>query len=326
MIPGGAFSFIFSLVAIFVSWVYRGLKKLFVSSYKPNHRSTIFNPLTLAVVSVLVILAVGSVFYGYARLLLQASNKDSNLALIRDALYTCVTPALELGERNVILRLDDVQSYGWTDISIKMMEDAIDKDMFISAGVIPLDITDDNRIVRFLKRENCHIEITMHGYDHGIGQSDGPEERPGEYATLDTEEALRRTRLGLSELSKITKEEVTVFIPPQNQISSAAKNVLASEGFKVISSEGDGYFDYDASTWDFVKNEHIDASHVIADCEKVFSEKKKSVCIIMLHPQDFSNSDGELDERSYGEFEKILKYLQDENIPAIRFMDIREGA
>ena len=65
-----------------------------------------------------------------------------------------------------MLRLDDVQAYSWRDISIQMIRDAYKFNAPTVAWVIPEKLADDRRMVQFLKRENCNIELAMHGWNH----------------------------------------------------------------------------------------------------------------------------------------------------------------
>ena len=59
----------------------------------------------------------------------------------------------------------------------------------------------------------------------------------------------------------------------------------------------------------------------INDCEESF-KKGDDLCVIMLHPQDFSNEDLSIDGDRYNEFIKILDYMQSNNIPAITFKEM----
>ncbi len=246
-------------------------------------------------------------------------NEENNIKLVGDALYECKPINIPNSDKYVILRLDDVQAYGWTDISIKMMHDALQRDQTIVAGVIPINIKSDKRIVDFFKKYDCNVEIAIHGYDHNIGENS--DYTTGEFAFLNEEEAKERLVLAKNELHKISAQKPVTFIPPNNQLSEGARDAIQNEILPIISSEGKNYFDYNASTWNFVTKSFIGADEVIANCENSFNQGD-NLCIIMLHPQDFSNSDLSINEDHYNEFIKILDYIESNNIPAITFKEI----
>lgn len=317
---GGGISFIFSIIVLVLAWVLKGIKRLVGLAVREDYKGVGFDPALSVVTLLFVVASSTTIALGYGFLMASAGNGDNNMVVIRDLLYRCEAKPAEIKEKNVILRLDDVQAYGWTDLSIRMMKDAIEHDFPIVAGVIPKDIRTDRDITHFLTREHCHIELAMHGYDHGIGEYGG-NSGEGEFASLNGAESLVRIQAGLRELERITSSRITTFIPPRNQLSEDARKVVIDFGMDIISSEGDGYFDYDASTWDFNVNEPTSAESVIEDCEGVFSEGKQ-VCVIMLHPQDFS-SGNVVDQDRYEEYTELLDYLYEENISVLRFSDLR---
>ena len=316
MIFVGLTAFI-SLMAITIHFLYKGFKKVFSISTKTKRgffmrHATVFSVLIL----MLMPLAIAGV---YKPIVDNMLNDQNNIKLVENALYECKPINLQNSDKYIVLRLDDVQAYGWTDISIRMMNDAMQRGGTITAGVIPKNIDTDKRIVEFFNKYECNVEIAIHGYDHGIGEF-SPDFN-GEFALLSEDEAKERLTLAKVELRKISKQKPVTFIPPNNQLSEGAKNAVQSEILPIISGEGDNYFDYDAATWNFVTNSFVNSDKVISDCESTFKEGK-NLCVIMLHPQDFSNPDSSTDESRYNEYIKILNYFESNNIPAITFKEI----
>lgn len=316
MIFVGLTAFI-SLMAIAIHFTYKGLIRVFRISEK---QKTSFFMKHATVFSVMILILMPVAIVGvYKPIAENLFNDQNNIKLVEDALYECQPINIPNSDKYVILRLDDVQAYGWTDISIKMMNDTLERKKTITAGVIPKNIHDDKRIVEFFKKHDCNVEIAIHGYDHGIGEYS--EETDGEFALLSKEEAKERLTLAEVEINKISKQKPVTFIPPNNQLSEGARDAIQNEILPIISSEGKNYFDYNASTWNFVTKSFIGADEVIANCENSFNQGD-NLCIIMLHPQDFSNSDLSINEDHYNEFIKILDYIESNNIPAITFKEI----
>ncbi len=316
MIFVGLTAFI-SLIAIAIHFIYTGFQKLFHISKKTK---TNFFMKHATVFSVLILILMPVAIVGvYKPIATNLFNEENNIKLVGDALYECKPINIPNSDKYVILRLDDVQAYGWTDISIKMMHDALQRDQTIVAGVIPINIKSDKRIVDFFKKYDCNVEIAIHGYDHNIGENS--DYTTGEFAFLNEEEAKERLVLAKNELHKISAQKPVTFIPPNNQLSEGSFGAIRSEILPIISSEGKEYFDYDAATWDFRSNTFVNADVAINDCEESF-KKGDDLCVIMLHPQDFSNEDLSIDGDRYNEFIKILDYMQSNNIPAITFKEM----
>jgi hypothetical protein len=313
----GSITAIISLAIIALHFLYKGLRKLF--RLHSNKKLGFFMKYgTFFSVLILIIIPV-ALFNIYKPIVGNMLHNNNNIQLAENALYVCEPIVSPTSNKYVILRLDDVQAYGWTDISIRMMHDALERNETIVAGVIPKNIHDDKRVVDFFKKYDCNVEIAIHGYDHGVGEySHGSD---GEFASLNENEAKERLTLAKNELHKISKQEPVTFIPPNNQLSEGSVGAIRSEILPIISSEGEDYFDYDAATWDFKSDTFVNADVAINDCEESF-KKGDDLCVIMLHPQDFSNEDLSIDGDRYNEFIKILDYMQSNNIPAITFKEM----
>jgi hypothetical protein len=222
-------------------------------------------------------------------------------------------------QHQVILRLDDVQAYGWRDVAIRMMDDTVAAGFPIVAGVIPKDVGTDPILIDFFNEHHCNVEVSLHGYDHSV-YSDY-DDRGGEFAFLSANEARAKLSAGMAELKDLPHEPVVSFIPPQNQVSTGTEAVLAEFGITHISAEGRGRFDYDAATWHFTSNSFVTADEVMRRCLETFA-RGDNLCVIMLHPQDFITSDNQLDLTRYHEYEWLLSDLKRRHLNVVRFSDV----
>jgi peptidoglycan/xylan/chitin deacetylase (PgdA/CDA1 family) len=231
-----------------------------------------------------------------------------------------------INKRVVILRLDDVQAFAWNNLTIEIINDVLKRNLSITLGVIPQYLSDDKIMRNYLRNvsRNPHIEIAQHGYDH----------KDNEYKYLSEEEAYKTTNIGLSEIVNVTGRYPVTFIPPNNIINgSNTTNALSSLGFKIIS--GDVRFEYDnnimnmgfststlndSGSDDSVIEPLQHVEKIIADC--LLTIEDTNICVIMMHPQDYSLDNGSADP------EKINNYLIPlldsiaNNIKSITFSDL----
>ncbi len=315
-LPFFGFSFLISIAIIVVSFFLRlvhlgmPMQPAEVHIY-PRQRTTHVATSLLIILSILVISM--SVYFKITHM--ASSDHHNNVNLATHYVSDCVPiPEPILHDRMVVLRLDDVQAHSWSGVNIKMMEDALTRDMPIVAGVIPKGIENDFRMMSFLMKQNCNIEIALHGYTHHIDLGYNTEH--GEFYGLTRKEAEEKLHAALDEVRPLVDTPIVTFIPPQNQISAEAHAVLSEFGITHLSSEGMGVYDYDAKTWDGVP-----ALEVAHDCEKRFDAGDK-LCVIMLHPQEFSNKDLQVDEEKYREYIKLLDLLGTMQVSVVRFSDV----
>ncbi|MDD5083660.1 MAG: DUF2334 domain-containing protein [Candidatus Moranbacteria bacterium] len=273
------------------------------------------------IVLIVLLFSGGSVVY----FLNSAYHDDTSVIdIARDAV--CIQqadrPSALVGRKLVVLRLDDVQSYAWRDVSMSLMRGAFKYGVPIVAGVIPKDIEKDTSMMHFLKRNRCNMEIAMHGWDHSGGEYD-PSNHVylTEFGQIGYDDAIRRIDLGKKALSLISNKPLTTFIPPFNLISDEGKRAVRDEGFSVNSSEGKNLFDYVTSPYDFATQQMIPIKGVVDTCEKIFAVGRP--CVIMLHPQEYADENGNLDMQKYTEnYEVLLKTLVDNDVTFTTFEDI----
>ena len=308
----GSLTALISLIIIAIHFVLKTIAGFF------NFHSKSKNPpnkkLNVVMAIIVLIFIPIALFVIYQPIFNNLVHEDNNFELIENALYECTTLEISQKDKYVILRLDDVQSGAWTSISIKMMNDVLERNLPIVAGIIPKYIEEDKIIKQFFKKNDCKVEIAIHGYDHGSGEYG---DSNGEFAFLNQIDTKEKIALAKQSIAKISDQNLNIFIPPNNQISDEARATLKESDF-IISSEGEDYYDYDSATWDFGSNSFINAEETIANCELAFSTGD-NLCVIMIHPQDFSNNDMSINEDSYAEFTKILDYLESSNISVTTF-------
>ena len=208
----------------------------------------------------------------------------------------------KLGDRNIILRLDDIQAFAWKEIQISMINDALKRDKTLSLGVIPLNLLDDKELSNLLKKNKCNLEIILHGYDHSYE----------EFSNLNYSQADKKIKDGIKILNEI-ELNITTFIPPNNIFSNKTKDALINNNFKIISA---GYWNskygFNVSTYNWEEKKLNDYKDVLKNCEKDLDNNK--TCIIMMHPQDYL--------KNYSSYTKLLDGLDELNASVINFKDL----
>ena len=310
MIPVGRILTVISILIIIISFPLKKMSGLLL--FIKKHR--LFNFWIAIFISSASLFLVTSIF---SFLVYTGASSDNNIVLIREMTTKCNPIQERIAAKNIILRIDDVQAFGWSDVSIRMINDAFRREMPVVLGVIPKNIKKDHKIARYLKRNECNIEIALHGYDHSV-IFDKKGEEYGEFAFLDFNSARRRIVLAKEEIKQVIDKDINVFIPPNNQISKEAIIAAKKEGLNIVSGRGEDKFDYHSKTWSFEKNELISPEETIAVCEKVFSSGG-DLCIIMIHPQDYIDVNHKLDEGKYVEYIKLLDYISEKNISVLTF-------
>ncbi len=220
-----------------------------------------------------------------------------------------------ISDKTVILRVDDVQAYAWKETTIKMITDAEALGIPLTLGVIPKNISTDKILVNFLKQHECNLELALHGWDHGV-HDDGV---TPEFIGLSKKEATERLTQGIQSIQEITEEPVQTWIPPQNIQSEGTSEALKELGIKIISTEGSAIWDYDATTFEYGKEELINPVEVFSACSKAF--ETQNTCVVMMHPQNFADGlihDEELYKRNYV---GLLERFKDAGYTFARFKD-----
>lgn len=222
----------------------------------------------------------------------------------------------------VILRLDDVRSDIWSDISIRMITDALKLKAWPVLGVIPNNITQDPYLYGYLVRHHCNPEIALHGYTH---EKDGDYDQP-EFAELDYNTAHSRLTTGMELISGLTRgNPLVTFIPPQNTYSSQTRDAVRDLGFQIISGDsGNSIFDLDTATKLYESQDEglVSPTDILAECERAIT--RKPFCIVTTHPQDFATNN-KLDEAKYQNFLELIALLRDNDYHFVTFKDVLDS-
>lgn len=280
---------------------------------------------SLTIVISVVLVGILAIFTIISTALSKSSNSNTLYSLVRNSF--CIDkiqePTLSKNDKIIVLRLDDVQAFAWSDISMRMIRDAYDFNAPIVAGIIPNTITEDIKLSNFLKREHCNIEIAIHGWDHyGKSYHTPYEEFDTEFWNIWYESAKQRIGSGILVAKKFTKNKIpTTFIPPYNLMSNRAQDAAHDLWIKIISSIWDGIYDYHTTTYNFDKKRIVPVQTIVKECNKVFLEK--NICVVMMHPQDYSNKEKKLDEWLYHNYYiHLLEELQKQNVKFATFEEI----
>lgn len=224
-----------------------------------------------------------------------------------------------VSEKTVVLRIDDIQAFTWIETSKRMIEDALSRSIPLTLGVIPAGFLNDREMLDFLRERACSFDVGLHGWDHGAGEGG----MYPEFGELSKDHAYSRIVPGIEVIKSITDEPVVTWIPPLNIHSEGTIEALHELGFKFLSTEGKGEYDYDAATFNYSTNTLIPPTQVVDDCEKAFKTDTK--CIIMLHPQDFTNGPDH-DEQKYTEYYlTLIDMLKEKGYTFARMRDLEAG-
>ncbi|MBN2095753.1 MAG: DUF2334 domain-containing protein [Candidatus Aenigmarchaeota archaeon] len=227
-----------------------------------------------------------------------------------------ITP--EISQRTVVLRIDDVQAFAWRNATITLLGDSLQRGIPLSVGLIPYAIESDAEMYRFLYENRCKIEICLHGWS-----LTSKAHSRYEIERQEIDKSANDLMRAKSKMEQLFGVEIVTFMPPENVYPEALESVIQNAGFSIISSEGSGYYDYTASTYNFQKNEIVSTQEIIELCEKAFYEGQP--CIIMVHPQDYTTG-GMLDKEKYKNYLQMLDELEKRGVSFARLKDLPEEA
>jgi peptidoglycan/xylan/chitin deacetylase (PgdA/CDA1 family) len=229
---------------------------------------------------------------------------------------TCLPLSGTVSNKTIILRVDDIQAYSWSETSKRMVIDAGELGIPLTLGIIPVGLQDDVEIITFLKAQACRHEIALHGLTHSGGE-DGT---LPEFASYTRDEAYQSISTGLDILRGVTSDKVVTWIPPLNVHSQGTIDALTELGFKYLSAEGVGAFDYDASTFRYDTTALVPPEKIVEACLTTF--ETSPYCIIMIHPQDFAEGLVH-DKAKYDQYYlALLRSLKDEGVTFARLKDL----
>lgn len=232
---------------------------------------------------------------------------------------TCIIN--EDNKRKIILRLDDVKAGQYHDVTTKIIDEVLSRNMSISLALIPKGLNKDLKFIYWINKvkNNSKVEIALHGYLH--------EEE--EFKDLSEEEAYDRLTKGKQMLIDNIQLIPTTFIPPENVYSDGTKEALTKTGFKIISASRNDfgndkdlfYLGYTAETYDFETKSFFSADKVLKDCDTSLNER--GLCVVMIHPQDYLESNHRIiNQERYNEFLKLLDGIKERNVETKKFVDI----
>lgn len=135
----------------------------------------IFNRNIVAVIS--LILLPGTIAYNAGWLVVNALEGENNLDLLVPYIHPCEEQNYYASEsqKNIVLRLDDVQSYAWTDVSRQIIDDARANNFPVVLGVIPHNIREDGAMYDYLREVRCDVEFAIHGWDNRFDEEGNAE-------------------------------------------------------------------------------------------------------------------------------------------------------
>ena len=212
-------------------------------------------------------------------------------------------------DRNIVIRIDDIQAYYLRDLQMMMIEDALARNKTVSLSVIPFNLHNDKVLVTFLKKHRCNVEIGLHGYNN----------TDFEFEDISYIAADEKVTAGLKELNEIEKDVIT-FIPPNNECSGGCADAVYDSGIRVISSGFENKeFGFSVSTFNWTSRTFTDYEKVLEGCARELN--KGETCIIMIHPQDYITN-GKIDYSKYNQYIMLLNRLNELDATVVTFRDL----
>ena len=268
--------------------------------------------------AVTVFVTLGILFVGSAFFVVRSATfGETNLDILSDTIFPCEPFAIHVGERNVVLRIDDVQAYAWSGVTTRIINDAHEREIPLVLGVIPKNLKQDSELYSYLRKRKCNLEFALHGWDHDTGDNGvTPEFRDKPY-----KEAKDEIERGREVIETLSREDLVTWIPPNNDQSEGTTQAVAELEIPITSKEGSGYYDFHAATFDYDIDELVSADTVVADCEVQF--ERSDLCVVMMHPQDFVDfPEGNFNETKYQVYLNVLEGLAQRDVSFVRFKDL----
>lgn len=261
---------------------------------------------------------IGIVFYLYfiqffqGGVILGFSNFDDIKTYIPNPHNSC---HINIIDRTIVLRMDDVRSYSIP--SPTLINEVINRELSITLGVIPNGIEKDRKILKYLLKikDNPLIEIAQHGTRHD------------EFDVNITEKVLLE---GGAKIRKFLRVEPVTYIAPYNEITKEARDII-SKYFRIISAgygvikEGDNIAElgYTVESYDYEKLQITSNEDIINECKS--SLDKTNLCVVGLHPQEYStdiNNPDDISKERFNDFTEMLDELQKLNVKFSTFNDL----
>lgn len=276
------------------------------------------------IISLIIVIIFWSVLIGGSPLYIFHLLEKSNILNLHSSSpikYTDYGNNITLPtEEVIILRMDDVQGYLWSDVSRKLTDVVLEKNMSITLGVIP-GRKMDAEIKEYLisKAKDQRIEIAQHGTNHD----------QDEYLNLSEVDTYNLAKSGFDDIVNILNVYPVTFIPPYNEYNEDTEKALSRLGFKVISAKQDEYdLDRDIAFIGYtVQTKYSDrevltpADEIIDGCNK--SWEHRNVCVITIHPQDYVGEDKRtIDNNKYNKFVELLDELKKLDAKSVTFKDL----
>lgn len=206
-------------------------------------------------------------------------------------------------EPTIILRMDDVRAY--SKPAPYLIDETIRRDLPITLGVIPRFLEEDENMINYLNRikTNPNIEIAQHGTEH-----------------TEAERSITEKKLleGSKKIQALIGVLPITYIPPLNELTLNSREII-SKYFRIISGqanvlkEGENAAEigYTIRTYYYDKEEYVPTKEVVESCK--LSLEKTNLCVVMVHPQEYTvnmESSSEFSTSKFEEYKDLLDELE----------------
>jgi peptidoglycan/xylan/chitin deacetylase (PgdA/CDA1 family) len=234
-------------------------------------------------------------------------------ALVALLLLQSGTPIAQAGDRRIIIRVDDIQDFNYSNHQQRVLRFHLENKIPIILGVIPTRFGFDEQLIQLITRGSREglFKIAIHGWKH--------ESMRG----LSLSEQIRHLRQGKNTLENLGLE-TRVLIPPLNEFDNNTLQAMKENDLTVISSatyygdepgirEGIMHIPSTVTTAevDFETDSWVSLSLEDIKLQTGESWNSYGVAVVLLHPRQFLSIDGSWGESKWESYLMFLDWLKD---------------
>lgn len=233
--------------------------------------------LSLAIILMVFVVVLSNVVSLPSRAAFEDENilKEEDIPQV-DLRMPCEPLESYSGKNKIILQINDVQAYAWSEFSRQMIADANTFNIPVVASVIPEMLDGDEKLVRFLQNNDCRVEIAQ----QGSRTSQEPE-----FKGMTADEIKERATEGRSLVQWLFKRPVNSFTPPQNWYTVRMLNALEEAGYTTISYEGWQLTQRGVLSYNFQTQEFNTTEEIVRQCEQAFDRNR--TCVVIVYPSTY---------------------------------------
>ena len=221
----------------------------------------------------------------------------------------------------IVIRLDDVGNFALA-AQIEIIEFHLANNIPLSLGIIPSTLESEGVLLGLLRKATQEgYEISAHGWTHE------------NFTEFGVDEQIQRLNTSRNMLRELLGANLSVFIPPHNELNSDTIVAMKATGFSILSTDikgdllltGEGIFNYPATvSFSLLSDEEwVPKSLETLALDIMRSVERNRYAVILVHPQEFMR-EGELDFVHLSRYKDFIRVLN-EAFSLCSFSDMAAG-